>query len=237
MKQIIENPKHFFNQETNIFIPGDVGNLEAVVSPPVAITDSEAHTLSVGVFCHPNPTQGGTMNNKVVTTIIKAFNRRGLYGVRFNFRGVGLSEGHFGNTIGELEDLKKVIEWVKGVASNENKPLKLWLGGFSFGSYIAAKYVAEMGANSEIPIQQLFSIAPPVDRLGFSDFHVINCPWLVIQGTEDEVVSAEQVFHWHALMEQKSHHPPALIKLEETGHFFHGKLIVLRDLIEQNLVR
>lgn len=195
-----------------LFIPGPAGNLEAVIQTPAnAITH-------VGIICHPNPLQEGTMQNKVVTTVAKAFNNLGMAAIRFNYRGVGQSAGTYGDISGEVADCMAVVAY----AQQRWPAAKLWLAGFSFGAYIAA------AAASKVPTEQLIAIAPAVDRMPYATLPPINCPWLVIQGSEDEVVSANSVYAWFEHLNTNKQ----LVKFPETGHFFHGKLIDLQNTIE-----
>ncbi len=197
------------------FINGPAGPLEAAVH---LIEDAKR----IAIICHPNPLQEGTMDNKVVTTTARALNMKGITAVRFNYRGVGQSAGQYGNITGEVADCLAVVAWAK-----EQWPgLPLWLAGFSFGAYIAADVAA--GVSTE----QLISIAPSVDRMPYSNLPPIDCPWLVIQGEEDEVVDPNSVFQWYAgLKAQKT-----LVRFPQTGHFFHGKLIELREAIMANTI-
>ncbi len=116
--------------ETSQLIDGPAGKLEMVIGQPIG---KPIHHW--GIVCHPHSQFGGTMDNKVVTTLVKAFQNLGLNTVRFNFRGVGKSEGHYDNGDGELNDLLAVIEWVR----KEHPDQSLWLAGFSFGAYVAQK--------------------------------------------------------------------------------------------------
>src|SRR5690625_6487933 len=131
------------------------------------------------VLCHPHPQHGGTMRNKVVTIMERSLRELGLRTLRFNFRGVGKSEGEFDDGAGELDDLLAVVDWVRRARPNDI----LWLGGFSFGGYIALK-----GAQS-LPVAQLLTIAPPVERYGFADLQAPDCPWLCVQQDDDDVGS------------------------------------------------
>jgi hypothetical protein len=159
------------------------------------------------------------MENKVVTTIFRSFRNMGAQVVRFNYRGVGKSEGEYGAAIGETDDLVAVCNWVKQVRPDDH----IWLAGFSFGSYVATRAAAQVGA------EQLLTVAPAVEHFDFDNIDYPKCPWLVIQGTADEVVPAELVFAWI----DKQQNPPKLIKYEETGHFFHGRLTDLKADLEQ----
>lgn len=193
-----------------ITIPGAVGLLEAIVENPFV-----SPKKLLGIVCHPHPLYEGTMYNKVVTTVVRAFQRLEIVPLRFNFRGVGKSEGEYGNVVGELDDLRAVINWAK-----EHFPeYKLILAGFSFGSYIATKVATEVK-----PVA-LITIAPPVHHNDFAALPPIDFPWAVVQGAADEVVPSEQVFSWVAGLAKK----PVLFSMPGVGHFFHGQLIELRD--------
>lgn len=213
-------PELFFPAgETSFIIPGPQGQLESLVY-------SAGDSNRVAIICHPHPLFQGTMNNKVVYTLSRAFQNAGITAIRFNYRGVGNSTGTFGDSIGEVEDLLAVMAWVK-----EKVPsVEFYLAGFSFGAFIAAS-----GAACGNCIQ-LFSIAPAVTNQPYNALPKINCPWVVIQGEADEVIAAESVYEWfeHAKSHQSS---LKLIKMPGASHFFHGELITLRSLVEENLVR
>lgn len=194
-------------------LPGPAGQLEVMTTWP-----SSAPPSGVGIICHPDPRQQGTMLNKVVTTTARAFENLQLATVRFNFRGIGKSEGSFGNIIGECEDLTAIIKWVQEVLPTQ----PLWLAGFSFGSYVSAVVAQQVN-----PIR-LISIAPPVNFYDFQALLDIRCPWLVIQGDADEVVPCAQVQAWV----ENSAVPVKLIIMPDASHFFHGRLIELREHIE-----
>lgn len=197
-------------------LQGEAGPLEVAASSQTG----EARK-AVAIVCHPDPRFDGTMNNKVVTTMVRTFNEMGLKAVRFNFRGVGLSAGAFANAIGEKQDLLTVINWVWQVLPDYD----VWLAGFSFGSYIAASVA------NELPAKRLLTIAPPVEHYDYTALDNVQCPWLIIQGDADEVVSPQAVFEFA----DKPPVPVKLITMEGVGHFFHGRLIELRDQIIENI--
>lgn len=209
-----QTANEFPRQPQQFLLPGPVGNLDVMTTWP-----KSSQPKAVGIICHPNPLQEGTMHNKVVTTIAKAFNELGLATVRFNFRGVGESEGEFGKIIDERDDLMAVMDWVKHVLPD----CDIWLAGFSFGSYIAAS-VANQEAEAVV---QLVSIAPPIHHHNFAVLTHITCPWLIVQGDQDELIPFSEAKAF-------AEHPPVPIKwivAEGVGHFFHDHLIELRDLL------
>src|SRR5579883_2897349 len=119
----------FPTTEMTFTIPASHGVLEILTSPAQENIPEKNITA---IICHPHPLHGGTMTNKVVTTLAKTFRDLGMRTVRFNFRGVGKSEGAFAEGIGETDDLLAVVKWAQTTCSND----KLWLAGFSFGAFV-----------------------------------------------------------------------------------------------------
>lgn len=214
--------ERFPDNETLLFLAGPAGRLEAIAATPGA----EPLQAVTAIICHPHPEQEGTMHNKVVTTLHRACRDNGIRTVRFNYRGVGQSEGHFGHVVGETADLMAVIAWVKRVRPADN----LWLMGFSFGAGI----VLQAAASQMAAIRYLVCVAPPVDRDYFQASSPKDCPWLVIQGQEDEVVDPIAVKQW---VENITDNKPAFHFLPQVGHFFHGKLVLLREEISSELIK
>lgn len=199
-----------------LLIDGAAGLIEAILDAPEGDERN-----AVAVCCHPHPVHGGAMTNKVIYTVSRTLAGLGIPSLRFNFRGVGRSEGEYDEGRGEQEDLVKVIQWAR--EQYPNRPL--WLAGFSFGSWIAALQAKEQEA------KQLISIAPPVNRFSFDDFVIPDCPWTVVMGDADEIVDPDAVFEWVDQLSPR----PELIKMESAGHFFHGRLVELREALEEAL--
>jgi alpha/beta superfamily hydrolase len=197
---------------------GPEGKLECVSDIPDP-ADERPATI---VICHPHTEHGGSMHNKVVTIMERSMRELGLRTIRFNFRGAGESEGEYDEGYGETDDLFAVTEWVRHNRPND----ELWLGGFSFGAYITAR------AAQNLKLGQLISIAPPVDRYEFSKVQHPDCPWLVIQGDEDEVVCLEDVVCW---IEDIEPPPPDFVVMEQASHFFHRRLMDLRGLLKNGV--
>lgn len=202
--------------ESTQLIDGPVGKLELSFQEP-----AKTPRKIWGIICHPHPLFGGTMHNKVVTTLAKTFQNMGVHTIRFNFRGVMRSEGQFDNGVGELEDLLAVIDWVQA----EHAEHELWLGGFSFGAYIAAK------AATQIPVKNLVTVAPPVENFPMTELPPIFCKWVLAQGEVDDVVSPQEVFAFAETRDPK----PIVLKFPDAGHYFHGMLGELRTRIETSL--
>jgi uncharacterized protein len=214
---MLMDPEQFPTETTEFFLTGPAGRLECLADVP----EADDARPAVVVLCHPHPLHGGSMRNKVVTIMERSLRELGLRTVRFNFRGTGESEGEFDDGEGELADLLAVIEWARNACPDDD----LWLGGFSFGAFVALK------AAQDLPVRQLITIAPPVERYGFDQLMPPNCPWLVVQGDEDDVVSPEAVFKWAEGLDQDAD----LIVMEGTGHFFHRRLMDLRGLIKNHV--
>jgi alpha/beta superfamily hydrolase len=198
-------------------VPGPAGQLEALLEEPKEISRQK-----VAVLCHPHPQFQGTMLNKVVHTLSRAMNDLGVPAIRFNFRGVGASEGHYADGIGETDDVLAAVDW----ALNRYDGAELWLMGFSFGGMVACR--AALTARPE----QLLTVAPAIalrDKL-LPDAQP-DCPWLVVQGGDDEVVSRESIVEWFNELAPG----PELIVLPDVDHFFHGCLTLLRQTVVSHL--
>jgi alpha/beta superfamily hydrolase len=202
-----------------LFIEGPLGPLQAITS----YADDASEPLTIALICHPHPLKDGTMHNKVVTTAARACFNRGIHSIRFNYRGVGQSAGEYGHGKGEIEDLCAIARFAHASLPNA----RLIIVGFSFGCYIAAA-----GAEKLKPTQ-LITIAPAVETFDFDQIKGVKCPWLVIQGEADEIVSPTAVFEW---VEKSMNDRIKLIKLPDVSHFFHGQLLVLRELLEHHLL-
>jgi alpha/beta superfamily hydrolase len=210
-------PDTFPAMPTTFLLPGPAGALECASMAPAP----ELARAGAAIICHPHPLQGGTMTNKVVTTLERALHELGLATVRFNFRGVGASQGVYDHGQGETGDALAVAAWLARVRPRD----ALWLAGFSFGCYVA------LNAANRLPVKQLITVAPAVTRLDFAALQVPDCPWLVIQGEADEVVEPAAVYAYVAI-----HDPaPTLVRVPEAGHFFHRRLIELRALVQDNV--
>jgi len=196
---------------TQDYIAGPAGVLQLVRELPAG------PPRAVAVICHPHPLHGGTLNNKVVHQLALSFRELGAVSVRFNFRGVGESQGDFDEGRGEQQDLSAVAGW----ARDRWPDLPLWLGGFSFGAMVAIR------AAESLSPQRLVSVAPAVNHFAAGPFEVPATDWLVIHGDADEVVPVADV---RALAET-SPQSPHLVVLNGAGHFFHGRLNDLKRSI------
>ena len=193
-------------------IEGPVGCLEAIYEEP-----GESTAGTAAVICHPHPLYHGTMNNKVVHTVARTLQRFGMPTLRFNFRGVGGSEGDYGEGIGETDDAVAAVAWIKKRRPNDD----ILLAGFSFGALVALR------ATSVVKPVDLITVAPAVHRVDVSDVQVPECPWLILQGEADELVDVDAVIEWVNELPPG----PELVLLTGVDHFFHGKLTLLKEAI------
>ena len=190
---------------------GTAGHLEGAVHVP------KLEPQGIAVVCHPLPTMGGTMDHKVAVTLAKTFVELGCVSLRFNFRGVGASEGEFSGGDGELEDVYAVTEF----AREQFGELPLILSGFSFGGYVAAR------AAQKLHPRHLILAAPAVGRF---EMPSVLPNTLVIHGEYDDVVPLADAFEW-----ARPQHLPIIV-LPEAEHYFHGRLTQLSDLIKKHFL-
>lgn len=179
------------------------------------------------VIAHPHSLHGGSMQNKVVTTLARAAHKLGMTPVRFNFRGVGKSQGVFDDGCGEQADLVQVVQWVRqeqqflAMENDEKDPRNhqawcssgVFLAGFSFGAYVT------YAAASHIKPQHLLSVAPATNIWTFAALD-LPAPWALIQGGQDEVVNAPDNLHWAINHPQR----PDIHWRAQASHYFHGQL-------------
>jgi uncharacterized protein len=198
-----------------VMIDGPAGPLEA------SAEEGSGAAAPYAIVCHPHPQFGGTMDNKVVTTVARALGACGMPTIRFNFRGVGASAGSYDDGRGETEDAAAVAAW----GAKRWPARQVLLAGFSFGAYVAMRL-----AQTLTPAR-LITIAPPIGRFEFTAFSAPDCPWLIVQGEADDVVDPQAVRAWGEAHSATAH----LVMLAGVGHFFHGHLVELRDAIETEI--
>ena len=199
-----------------VIFPGPEGRLEGRYHP------QKEKDAPIAIILHPHPQFGGTMNNRVVYNLHYAFYNMGFTVLRFNFRGVGRSQGEYDQGIGELSDAASALDYLQALNPNSKH---CWVAGFSFGAFIALAVAAQ------IKPAALITVAPPVRMFDFDKLEAVQCPWLLVQGDEDEIVDVRSVTSWVDSLE----HPPRLEILHGSSHFFHGKLLDLRSLCDEFL--
>jgi uncharacterized protein len=191
-------------------VAGPAGEIECAIDEPLL---AEGQSLrGVVVICHPNPTQGGTMDNKVVQTVARGFLQLGYRAVRFNFRGIGQSQGGWDEGRGEVDDALAVV------AAFRDASLPLALAGFSFGGFVASQAALRL----DTPAERLLLVGPAASRFGVA---TVPATTVVIHGEQDDVVPLTAVLDWAR--------PQALpvIVVPGVGHFFHGQLPLLKNLV------
>lgn len=195
-----------------ISIRGPAGELEAILE-----SSGDAEINGVAVVCHPHPQHGGTMHNKVAHTLARSFVRSNFAVLRFNFRGTEGSDGVFDNGVGELDDALAAMAWIR----QQHAEGPLWLAGFSFGAAIAVRAAVARDVDG------LVSVAPAIYRFAGNLDAQPDCPWLIVQGDEDELVEIDETVEWIDSLDPG----PELLVVPGAEHFFHGRLHELREAV------
>ncbi len=203
-----------------IQIAGPAGSIECAVDLPTPGPTSGA--AGTAVICHPHPQHGGTMDNKVVQTLARAFLQLGLRSVRFNFRGVGASQGVWDAGRGELDDAMCVIaHFCSPVAAQS----PLWvLSGFSFGAYIASQAALQLGDDAKPG--RMVLVGPSTQR---QVMPAVPADTVVVHGETDDVVPLSATLDW-----ARPQNLPVIV-FPGVGHFFHGQLARLRTVVVQQM--
>ena len=199
------------SQTERASIAGPAGTIEC------ALDGAAENRRGIAVIAHPHPLHGGTMDNKVVQTLARAFVQQGWRTVRFNFRGIGSSAGSWDEGRGEIDDMLAVIEKHRGAG----EPLAL--AGFSFGAYVASHAAQRVGHEQ---VRHLVLIGPAT-----RNFEVAQVPpgTAVIHGEQDDVVPLQATFDW-----ARPQSLPVVV-VPGVGHFFHGQLPLLKNLVVRAL--
>ena len=213
-------------------IIGPAGRLEALFEEPPPLGGVNADGLvergraagvrAAVVLAHPHPQYGGSMHTKVVYQAAKAFARIGCAVLRFNFRGVGTSEGSWDEGRGEMDDFRAAVGFMRG----QYPDIHLWAAGMSFGAWVAMTVGADEPAAST-----LIGIAPPVSRLDFEKVRGSDKPKFFIQGERDELCPLKDLQEFYA----RAHDPKELAVIDAADHLFDGKVLEVGDAIEDLL--
>lgn len=209
----------------SLLIDGPAGQIEVVVEDPAGAVAPRG----LAVVAHPHPLMGGTMDNKVVHTLVRAFVLSGWRAVRFNFRGVGRSDGQYDEGRGETSDLLAVVAHHLSDPALAGKPLAL--AGFSFGGHVAAQAASRLlQAAADQPSVRapstLVLVSPAASRF---DVPAVPAHTLVVQGEADDVVPLSAILDW-----ARPQQLPVTV-VPGAGHFFHGQLGGLRDIVLRHL--
>lgn len=197
-----------------LVVDGPAGALETDLNDP------GEPRRGIALIAHPNPVQGGTKDNKVITTLAKTFFGLGYVAIRPNFRGVGASAGSFDQGMGETEDILTVARYAK----TRYGDLPLLLAGFSFGAFVQTR-VAQTLSSENLSAEKMVLVGPAVNR-----FPAATVPpdTLVIHGEVDDVVPLAAVFDW-----ARPQQLPVVV-VPGGEHFFHGKLHVLAQIVQRH---
>jgi alpha/beta superfamily hydrolase len=202
-----------------ISVLGAAGGIEVLIDDPVLLHGG--HVRGVAVIAHPHPLFGGTMDNKVVQTLARAFVQCGWQAVRFNFRGVGATQGVHDEGRGELQDLLAVVAYCAPHGA-------LALAGFSFGAFVTSHAVASL--SPERALEKLVLVGTAATRFDVAPVAPeLHAHTLVLHGETDDTVPLTDVMQW-----ARPQILPVTV-IPGVGHFFHGQLPLLRSLVVRHL--
>ena len=204
------------SQTRRLSIPGPAGALECAIDEPTG------PPMGIAFVCHPHPQHGGTMDNKVAQTLARAFVQLGLRSVRFNFRGVGASEGVWDEGRGEVDDALAAIAAFRGAA--DVAALPFMLAGFSFGGYVASQAATRLADDAKPA--RLVLVGPSTQK---QQVPPVPADTVVIHGEADDVVPLSATLDWARPQSLPVNVFPGV------GHFFHGQLALLRQVVVQQL--
>jgi uncharacterized protein len=201
----------------DVVINGAEGRLEGRYMP------GPSERAPIALLLHPHPQHGGTMHNKVVYTLNQAFTKVGFATLRFNFRGVGRSQGSYGRGEGELQDAASALDWLQQTNPNS---ASCWIAGFSFGAWIGMQLLMRRPE-----IDRFVSIAPPANVFDFTFLAPCPSSGLIVQGDKDEVVPEESV---HKLSEKLAKQRDIKVDyrvMKGANHFFADRLDKLEAMV------
>ncbi|HTH15250.1 MAG TPA: alpha/beta hydrolase [Magnetospirillum sp.] len=188
---------------------------------------SKLPNAPVALLLHPHPQHGGTMNNKVVYTLYHAFVRKGFSTLRFNFRGVGRSQGRFDNGQGELSDAASALDWMQSYNPNASA---CWVGGFSFGAWIGMQLLMRRPE-----IDGFVSVAPPANHYDFTFLAPCPSSGLIVHGTDDDMVPEPSVAKLATKLGAQKNIRVKYRQVEGANHFFGNHLDPLNEVVDQYL--
>lgn len=201
-----------------VIFPGPEGRLEGRYHP------SEDRDAPIAIILHPDPKFGGTMNNKVVYNLHYAFLGMGFTVLRFNFRGVGRSQGEYDQGVGELSDAASALDYLQSLNPNARQ---CWIAGFSFGAWIGMQLLMRRPE-----VTGFISVAPPANMYDFSFLAPCPSSGLIINGSADRVVPPASVEELSAKLKQQKGIIITHQVVEEAGHFFENQMDTLIGSVE-----
>ncbi len=204
-----------------VIFPGPEGRLEGRFNP------GPRPRAPVAMILHPHPQGGGTMNNRIVQSLYQTFVRRGFATLRFNFRGVGKSQGVFDNGVGELSDAASALDWVQSIHPEAQTT---WIAGFSFGAWIGMQLLMRRPE-----IKGFISIAPPANMYDFTFLAPCPSSGIIIQGTGDEVVTPNAVQKLVDKLRTQRHITIHHDEIRGANHFFEHEQAELMSSVDRYL--
>ncbi len=204
-----------------VILNGAEGRLEG------RYTHNKGPNAPVAIMLHPHPQHGGTMNNKIVYSLYHIFTRRGFSTLRFNFRGVGRSQGSFARGEGELADAAAALDWLQGYNEDASQ---CWIAGFSFGAWIGMQLLMRRPE-----ITGFITIAPPANVYDFSFLAPCPASGLILQGNADDIVPHDAVGKLVEKLRTQRHIKIDYRLLPGANHFFHGMIDELGNEVEAYL--
>ncbi len=206
-----------------VIINGPEGRLEGRYQPGKTVN------APIGIVLHPHPQYGGTMNNRVVYHLYQSFLGLGFSVLRFNFRGVGRSQGEFDEGTGELSDAASALDWLQGFNANASS---CWVAGFSFGAWIGLQLLMRRPE-----IRGFISVAPPANLYDFSFLAPCPASGLIIQGTADEIVTPDSVDTLATKVRTQKAITVEHVEIKDANHFFEGHLDTLTATVDDYMQR
>lgn len=205
----------------DVIFTGPEGRLEGRYQP------ASQPRAPIALILHPHPQGGGTMNNKIVYNLYQSFAQRGFAVLRFNFRGVGRSQGTFDNGIGELSDAAAALDWMQQFNPDAQQ---CWVAGFSFGAWIGMQLLMRRPE-----IRGFISIAPPANLYDFSFLAPCPSSGLIVQGTADEIVTPSAVQKLVDKLKTQKHITIDYETVDGANHFFENEQEQMMDAVNRYL--
>jgi len=205
----------------DVIINGPAGRIEG------RYTHSKQPNAPIALLLHPHPQHGGTMNNRVVYTLFHAFTRRGFSALRFNFRGVGRSQGTYDRGEGELSDAASALDWLQTYNPNASA---CWIGGFSFGAWIGMQLLMRRPE-----IDGFISLAPPANMFDFSFLAPCPASGLIVHGDQDDIVPEAAVTRLVNKLSSQKDIKIDYRKVQGANHFFQNQADELNAIVDSYL--
>lgn len=206
-----------------VIFPGPEGRLQGRYQP------SGRPRPQLGIVLHPHPGAGGTMNNAITLALYKMFVARGFATLRFNYRGVGRSEGEFDNGVGELSDAAAALDWLQSINPESSGT---WVAGFSFGALIGMQLLMRRPE-----VRGFVSISPPANLYDFGFLAPCPSSGLIVHGMEDEVVDGEDVQKLVDKLKLQKHITIDYEKIDGANHFYADEMPELMGTVEKYIDR